>query len=244
MRAPAMVYAAMTRCRLRLGYHRMGASQQGSSDPIGPTAPGCSRSQPIQHRRAEVLPLQLGQGQKQTGVVKSGLVSRLSRLGKGQHASGSRLLVRLLRDEAGSYVIYGVAMLPVLIGVSGLATEGGLLLYNKRTLQSAADGAAYSAAIAYSYDPSADITTQAKAIVANYGFALGTGNNQANVSATLTTVATTGGGTPPTAVQVTISRPQTAIFSRINFPFAGNSRFAGSYIYKPQQKVPLNNNAV
>jgi Putative Flp pilus-assembly TadE/G-like len=243
MRAPAMVYAAMTRCRLRLGYHRMGASQQGSSDPLGQPHQAAP-SQPIQHRRAEVLPLQLGQGQKETGVVKSGLFSRLSRLGKDQHAGGPRLLARLLRDEAGSYVIYGVAMFPVLIGVGGLATEGGLLFYNKRTLQSAADGAAYSAAIAYSYDPSADITTQAKAIVASYGFALGSGNNQANVSATLTTVATTGGGTPPTAVQVTISRPQTAIFSRINFPFAGNSRFAGSYIYKPQQKVPLNNNAV
>jgi Flp pilus assembly protein TadG len=141
---------------------------------------------------------------------KSRFVSLLSWLGKNNQASRPRLLARLLRDEEGSYLIYGVALLPVLIGVSGLASEGGLLFYNHRTLQSAADGAAYSAAIAYSYDTSADITTQAKAIVASYGFALGTGNNQANVSATATTFA----GQP--AIHVTISRPQTALFSRMD----------------------------
>jgi Flp pilus assembly protein TadG len=145
-------------------------------------------------------------------------LSLLSRLGKDNHASGPRLLARLLRDEDGLYLIYGWAMLPVLLGVAGLATEGGLLFYNHRTLQSAADGAAYSAAIAYSYDTSADITTQAKAIVASYGFDLGTGNNQANVSATSTTFAT------KPAIQVTISRPQTAIFSSFyGFPSLSNS---------------------
>src|SRR5437868_4359284 len=96
-------------------------------------------------------------------------------LRKDKHASGPRLLARLLGDEVGSYIIYGAVMLPVLIGVSGLASEGGLLFYNYRTLQSAADGAAYSAAVAYSNNTSADITTQAQAVVASYGFALGTG---------------------------------------------------------------------
>ena len=38
-------------------------------------------------------------------------------------------------------------MLPVLIGVAGLGTEGGMLFYQHRSLQSAADAAAYSAAI-------------------------------------------------------------------------------------------------
>ena len=76
------------------------------------------------------------------------------------------LITRLLRDEEGSYLLYMTLAIPVFIGVAGLATEGALLFYNHRTVQSAADAAAYSAAIAYSIDSSADITTQAQAIVA------------------------------------------------------------------------------
>ena len=112
-------------------------------------------------------------------------------------------------------------VLPVLIGVAGLGTEGGLLFYQHRSLQSAADAAAYSAAIAQSYSTSTSITTQAQtqaqATVASYGYALGTGANQANVAATLTTYAS------QSAVQVTISRPQTAIFSSILFSVLQNS---------------------
>jgi Flp pilus assembly protein TadG len=130
---------------------------------------------------------------------------------------GYRLLVRFLRDEDGSWLILTAVMMPVLIGVAGLGTEGGLLFYQHRTLQSAADAAAYSAAISYSYSASADITTQAKAVVASYGYTLGTGTNQANVAATATTYAS------QPAVQVTISRPQTAIFSSIYFPTLANS---------------------
>ena len=130
---------------------------------------------------------------------------------------GYRLLARFLRDEDGSWLILTSVMMPVLIGVAGLGTEGGLLFYQHRTLQSAADAAAYSAAISYSYSTSADITTQAKAVVASYGYTLGTGTNQANVTATATTYSS------QPAVQVTISRPQTAIFSSIYFPTLANS---------------------
>ena len=63
------------------------------------------------------------------------------------------LIKRLLRDEEGSYLLYMTVAIPVFIGFAGLATEGGLLFYNHRTLQSATDAAAYSAAIAYSNDP-------------------------------------------------------------------------------------------
>jgi Flp pilus assembly protein TadG len=149
--------------------------------------------------------------------------SSLSRLGKDKRTSGPGLLARLLRDEEGSYLIYGFAIFPVLIGVGGLAGEGGLLLYNHRALQSAADAAAYSAAIAYSYnynstDPSnppmtnAELTAAAQPIVASYGFDLGPGDNQADVAA----IKTTFSGLP--AVQVTASRPQSAIFSKLALP--------------------------
>jgi Flp pilus assembly protein TadG len=152
--------------------------------------------------------------------TKTGFLFLLLRLAKDRRA----LLARLLRDEEGSWLISMTLMLPVLIGVAGLGTEGGMLFYQHRSLQSAADAAAYSAALACSYSVStnptscaSDITTQAKATVASYGFALGTGTNQANVAATPTTFATL------PAVQVTISRPQSAIFSSIFFSVLHNS---------------------
>lgn len=156
-------------------------------------------------------------------------LSLLSQQAKGRNRLGPRLLARLLRDENGSYLIIGTIMLPVLIGVAGLASEGGLLFYNHRSLQSAADGAAYSAAIAYSYDTNADISTQAKAIVASYGFALGTGTNQANVTATTTTKTTTSGVTLP-AITVSISRPQSAILSSMYLSILSNNVSATAII--------------
>jgi Flp pilus assembly protein TadG len=169
-----------------------------------------------------------------------GLFFFLLRLAKDGHARGHRLLARLLRDEEGAWLISMTIMLPVLIGVAGLGTEGGMLFYQHRSLQSAADAAAYSAALACSYsyttNPTtcaADITTQAQAAVASCcvlngsalnGFALGIGTNQANVTASATTFAS------QPAVQVTISRPQTAIFSSILFSVFPNSVSATAVI--------------
>ena len=62
------------------------------------------------------------------------------------------LITRLLRDEEGSYLLYMTFTIPLFIGFAGLASEGSLLLYNHRALQSATDAAAYSAAISYSND--------------------------------------------------------------------------------------------
>jgi Flp pilus assembly protein TadG len=144
-------------------------------------------------------------------------LSLLSRFGKDKQASGPRLLARLLRDEEGSYLLIMALAIPVFIGLAGLATEGALIFYNHRTVQSAVDAAAYSAAVAYSIDGSADITTQAQAIVANYGFVVGTSNNQANVVATVDTTTYS----PLTAINVTVTRPQLPILSGIwvNNPF-------------------------
>jgi Flp pilus assembly protein TadG len=147
-------------------------------------------------------------------------LSLLSRLGKDKHASGPRLLARLLRDEEGSYLLIVTLAMPVFIGLAGLATEGALIFYNHRTVQSAADSAAYSAAIAYSIDSTADITTQAQAIVASYGFVVDTGNANATDKATVVaTVDTTTYSSP--AIDVAVTRPQLPILSGIwiNNPF-------------------------
>ena len=73
------------------------------------------------------------------GAVKGALVAWTS-------ANGRRLLVRLLRDEEGSYLVLFAFLMPVLVGVAGLGTEGGLWLYTQQALQGAADSAAVSAA--------------------------------------------------------------------------------------------------
>lgn len=154
--------------------------------------------------------------------------SSLSRLGNDERTSGLGLWPRLLRDEEGSYLLYMTLVIPFLIGVSGLSGEGGLIFYNHRSLQSAADAAAYSTAIAYSNDTGADITTQAKSIVASYGFALGTNNNEANV-ATPTVIPNYAGSTK-TAIKVDVSRPQSAIFAGMFFPVLPNSVSATAII--------------
>ena len=73
------------------------------------------------------------------GAVKGALVAWTS-------ANGRRLLVRLLRDEEGSYLVLFAFLMPVLVGIAGLGTEGGLWLYTQQALQGAADSAAVSAA--------------------------------------------------------------------------------------------------
>ncbi len=94
--------------------------------------------------------------------TKFGLFSLLSK-------HSPRLLVRLLRDEAGSYIVYMTILMPVLIGVAALGSEGGWWLYTHQTLQDAADAAAYSGAVALSNGKTlAQITTQADAVAASY----------------------------------------------------------------------------
>jgi Flp pilus assembly protein TadG len=140
--------------------------------------------------------------------IKFGLFSLLSRLCKDGHGSSSRLLVRLLRDEAGSYLIYMAMTTPLLLGICGLGTEGGLWLYKHQTLQAAADAAAVSAAIAYA-DAEA-YGTQANAIAATYGFVNGDGVT--TIPAPIVTV-NPDVTNPYTTIQVTIEQKQTLFFA-------------------------------
>jgi Flp pilus assembly protein TadG len=102
-------------------------------------------------------------------AVKGALVAWTS-------ANSRRLLTRLLRDEAGTYLVLVALMTPVLIGAAALGTEAGLWLYTQQSLQAAADSAAISAAWAYQggNTASAELLTQAEAITASYGYVNGT----------------------------------------------------------------------
>ena len=55
--------------------------------------------------------------------TKFGRFSLFGRLGKDERKSSPRLLVQLLRDEAGSYLLYMTLLMPILIGAAGLGTE-------------------------------------------------------------------------------------------------------------------------
>ena len=89
------------------------------------------------------------------------------------------VLRRLWRDRSGNYSMIVVLLLPVLTGFVGVGTEMGLWLYDQQSQQTAADAAAFSAAIYYkTQSPVANGNTtagpngqtQALAVAANYGF--------------------------------------------------------------------------
>src|SRR5262245_36200723 len=81
------------------------------------------------------------------------------------------LLVRFSRDQAGSYAIIFALLLPVLVGIAGLGTEGSLWFMTHRSLQNAADSAAFSGAT--SGASGSTLFTEAAAVSAAYGFANG-----------------------------------------------------------------------
>lgn len=97
-----------------------------------------------------------------------GLISLLRNLNK-QVRSHPRATVFscFLQDTAGSYVVMGAMLMPVMIGAVGLGVDYGLWQYTHQSAQSAADSAAVSAA---NDGKAANIIIQAKAVAASYGF--------------------------------------------------------------------------
>src|SRR5262249_51482427 len=83
-----------------------------------------------------------------------------------------RGLVRFGEDRSGNILIVTAIILPVLIGAIGLGTDLGLWFYKHQIMQSAADSAAMSAGAAYR--DGTNLTTEADAVTATYGFVAGT----------------------------------------------------------------------
>src|SRR5215475_9428071 len=79
------------------------------------------------------------------------------------------ILQRFIQDQSGSYVIISALLMPVLVGAAGLGTEVGWWYYKHKNMQSAADSGAVSAATAYV--AGGDLTAEANAVTANYGYA-------------------------------------------------------------------------
>src|SRR6516165_4439139 len=97
-------------------------------------------------------------------------------------------------------------MLALLVGFAGLGVEVGDWYVTKRTMQGAADSAAYSAATAMGTGQSNDgYTSEANSVAGTYGYV----NGRDGVTITISNPPTTGNHTTDNnAVEVTIKRPQ------------------------------------
>jgi hypothetical protein len=122
-------------------------------------------------------------------------------------------IARFKNDEAGSYLVVTALLLPALIGVVGLGTEGGLWYMRHSRMQSAADSAAVSAATNYYLQRKPEtLAVQAQAITATYGFT----NGAQGVVVTVNRPPTSGPrATDQKAVEVTITEPQSRLFSAL-----------------------------
>lgn len=117
------------------------------------------------------------------------------------------LLRRFLRDESGNYVIAVALLMPVLIGTAGLGTEVTWWLYKHKSMQSAADSGAVSAATA-----GTNLTEQADSVTASYGYTNGTNN----VTVTVNQPPTSGNYTStPQAVEVIVSQSEPRLLSAL-----------------------------
>jgi len=123
--------------------------------------------------------------------------------------SSKTLLARFVRDKSGSYLIIGALMMPVLIGFVGLGTDYGLWVYTHQSAQSATDSAAVSAA---TDGNAANVTLQAGAVTASYGFVNGVNGatvtvNQPPTSGSHTAIAN--------AIEVIVTQQKAPLFSAV-----------------------------
>ncbi len=121
--------------------------------------------------------------------------------------NGKGLLQRFADDQSGSNAIIFALILPVLVGAAGLGTEAGLWSYKHKNMQSAADSGATSAATA-----GTNLTAEANAVTATYGYA----NGLNNVTVTVNRPPSTGNyASNPQAVEVIVGQPQPRLLSAL-----------------------------
>lgn len=119
-----------------------------------------------------------------------------------------RELLREFRsDHSGSYTVVMALLMPALVGLVGLSTDYALWVYTHQSAQAAAESAAVSAATAGN-----NLSVEANAVTATYGFVDGTNGvavtvNQPPQSGSHTTTAG--------AVEVIVQRAQTPAFAAI-----------------------------
>ena len=110
-------------------------------------------------------------------------------------------------DTRGNVMMMSALAMPVMLGMAGLALEGGNWYHLQRKMQNAADAAAIAAA---ADGTSARYLAEARAVAATYGFSNGVNNT--TVTATNAASCPAGGST---CYKVTISNNVALIFSNL-----------------------------
>lgn len=118
----------------------------------------------------------------------------------------------LWSDRRGAYSMMTALLLPVIAGFTAFGTETGLWFYNHQSMQGAADGAAYSAGLAYKLGNTTTYAAEAKAVAAKYGFTDGANGTTVTVNQPPTSGANT---STLGAVEVIIQQPQKRLFSAV-----------------------------
>ncbi len=131
-------------------------------------------------------------------------------------------LARLLRDSAGSVLVYAAIAAPVVIGAAALSVDIGLWYANKRLAQSAADSAALAGSLEMirSGGDASQISAVAIADAATNGFTTGRGD-----TITVNYPPSSGPNLGSTvAIEVIVTRPGQRLLSQVLF--AGNTNIA------------------
>ena len=131
---------------------------------------------------------------------------------------------RLWRDTTGNYATAFALAAPFLIGGTALASEGGLWLYERHIVQTAADTAALSAATAYGANTHSNIQTQANAVASGYPF-ITASYNASVVAHTPPISGSYSGNTKAVEVDISIQQPRllSAVISQTPVTISGRA---------------------
>lgn len=142
----------------------------------------------------------------------------------------ARFAKAFLRQERGNVLTVFAMVLPVFLGMTGLAFEGANWYRTKQSMQNAADAAVMAAAT----NNTSSYAAEAKAVAAQYGYVDGTGNT----TVTATNAGTCPGGQTP-CYSVTITSPASLVFAQL-VGYKGDTTVSG----KPAQLVSATAQAV
>lgn len=131
--------------------------------------------------------------------------------------AGFSFCLALPRCRRGVIAVQTAILLVVLLGFVSIGTDIGAMLWQRRAMQSAANSAAFGAALAATVGNPPSFTLEGKAISASYGFVDGTANTTVNVNhpPTLGTYKNNTG-----AIEVLITRPYASILASLFYPGA------------------------
>lgn len=129
-------------------------------------------------------------------------------------------LRRLAADRSGASTLLTILALPVLLGFTALAVDGGMAYMARRNAQNAADSAAFSAATAWGRGET-NLLDQARGVALQYGLKDGADGVDITVNRPPATGPNAGN---PKAVEVIVTRPMSTFFASIFGGTAGTLR--------------------